>query len=122
MAVEPKGLEAGAAAPKAGLFWPKSPPPVVVFPPPKGEVVLFVDPNPPNPELPAVAVPPEPNIPPLEAVVPNPEGFAPKALLFVDPNPPVVYDVSIYSSAVLTSEKRPESFPEGRLRESMTAV
>lgn len=124
VAAPPKGLAAGvAAAPNAGLFWPNSPPPDVVFPPPKGEAVVFVAPNPPKPELPDVAVPPDPNIPPVEAVVPNPEGFAPKALLlFVAPNPPVKYNVSTYSSLALTSAKRPELCPEDPLRRSMIAM
>ena len=67
------------------LFWPKRLPPVFVLLP-KAEVVLLVDPKPPN-VLPPVVLPPPKRPPP---VVELPKGFEPKAvLLFVfAPKPP----------------------------------
>ena len=67
--------------PKAGLLWPKRPPPDV-FPPPNADVVLLevFDPNPPNVE---------PLLPP-NMLLPEEKGFDPKlvAVLLLVPNPP----------------------------------
>ena len=74
--VPPNGDEVVVPVPNAGLFaWLKSPPPVFVAP--KGEeVLLFEDPNPPNPLVVAAEVPPK--IPLPAEAVPKPEaGFAP---------------------------------------------
>jgi hypothetical protein len=80
----PNGFEV-VDPPKAGLAAePNSPPPVFV-PPPKGDEVAPVDPNPPPPkaDVPAVAVPPPKRLPPVVAVAPNAGLAAPKALLVV---------------------------------------
>jgi hypothetical protein len=79
-----------AAVPKAGLLAPNIPPPVlVVFPPPKGEVVWVLEtPKPPKPVVfPAVDVLPPNRLALVEA------GVAPKADVWfvvfagVDPKP-----------------------------------
>ncbi len=103
MFVAPKGVLLFAAPPNALevvvellgvlLLPPKSPPPVLVEP---NEVDGLEEPNPPKPELPAVAVlfPNKPP-PPVVVVVPKPVGFgAPKPVFPLLPNPPV-FSVSI---------------------------
>jgi hypothetical protein len=86
--VPPNGEEVVVPVPNAGLFaWPKSP--LVVFVAPNGEEVLLVfeEPNPPNPPVFVVEVPPKSPVPVVAA--PKPEaGFAPNPLVCpVDPNP-----------------------------------
>jgi hypothetical protein len=92
----PNGLvEVVPAVPKAGLFPPNNPPPVLLAPNGDDVVVLF-EPKPPNPVLdPAVAVPLPNKLPPLVAAVPPKAGFAPpKALFWGVPKAPIDLDVS----------------------------
>jgi hypothetical protein len=89
VAAPPNGLvDAGVVLPNAGLLAPNNPPPVLEDAPKGDDVAAGVEPNPPKPVEPVVAVPP-PNklLPAVVVVVPNPDGLAPKALFVVVPKP-----------------------------------